>query len=306
MQLGILDVCAVRKGQPPTQSLYESVELAREADALGYSRYWLAEHHELQLAHHSPDILAALIAGSTERLRVGVAGMLMRLHSPMRVAKAFKVLEAFFGGRIDLGVGGGGAEPPVIEAMRDGAPVRSGVREDYVRRVSELVDLLRGDSPLAFNPIGVPAPPIWVLASGSHETASLAARLGTCFGLSLLLPQSRDEPGLMARYLEEFRSRPEQPRPQAVVAVSGLCAETEQEAVRLAKVFGDGFRSSHSVVGSPEQCRERLLALAERYRTNELIFLDLAPDAESRLRCYRLLAEAMGLGSAPSKRHSPS
>jgi luciferase family oxidoreductase group 1 len=296
MRLGILDVCVVRKGHPPAQSLYESVELARAADALGYSRYWLAEHHELTLAHHSPEILASLIAGSTERLRVGVAGMLMRLHSPMRVAKAFKVLETFFGGRIDLGVGGGGAEPPVLEAMR-GAPERDNVREDYVRRVKELVELVRGDSPLAFNPLGVSAPPIWVLASGSHETASLAARLGTCFGLSLLLPQSRDEPAVMARYLEEFRPRPEQPRPQAVLAVSGLCAETEQEAERLAKLFGDGFRSKQSVVGNPEQCRERLLALADRYRTDELIFLDLAPDAESRLRCFRLLAEILGLKS---------
>lgn len=296
MRLGILDVCAVRKEQPPAQILYEAVELAREADALGYSRYWLAEHHELTLAHHSPDILATLIAGSTERLRVGVAGMLMRLHSPMRVAKAFKVMEAFFGGRIDLGVGGGGAEPPVIEAMRCGAPESGNVREDYVRRVQELVDLVRGDSPLAFNPLGISAPLIWVLGSGSHETASLAARLGTCFGLSLLLPQSRDEPAVMARYLEEFRPRPEQPRPQAVLAVSGLCAETEAEAERLAKVFGDGFRSKQSVVGNPEQCRERLLALADRYRTDELIFLDLAPDAESRLRCYRLLAEVMRPG----------
>ncbi len=300
MRLGILDVCAVRKGQPPAQRLYEAVELAREADALGYSRYWLAEHHELHLAHHSPEILATLIAGSTERLRVGVAGMLMRLHSPMRVAKAFKVMEAFFSGRIDLGVGAGGAEPSVLEAMRDGAPERGEVREDYARRVGALVELLGGDAAQHFNPLGVPAPPVWVLASGSHETASLAARLGTCFGLSLLLPQSRDDPGLMARYLEEFRPRPEQPRPQAVLAVSGLCAETEQEAHRLEGLVGEGFRSRFQVVGSPEQCRERLLALAERYRTDEIIFLDRAPDAESRLRCHRLLAEVMGLGSGAS------
>jgi luciferase family oxidoreductase group 1 len=295
MRLGILDFCPIRKGRPPAESLYESVELAREADALGYSRYWLAEHHELGLAHHSPETLMGLIAGSTERIRVGVAGILMGLHSPMRVAKVFKVLEAFFAGRLDLGVGAGSAEAPVLAAMRDGAPMVGDHRQDYVRRVTALLEFLRGESPLHFNPLGVAPPPVWVLASGSPETASLAASLGTCFGHSLIHPKSRDDAGLAARYVEEFRPRPDMPEPRWVVAVTGLCAETEAEARRLASLSPDDPKSGLEIVGSPAQCRERFQALCESYRTDEIIFKDFAPDPESRLRCHRLLAEALKL-----------
>jgi luciferase family oxidoreductase group 1 len=296
MRLGILDFSPIRKGRPPAESLYESVELAREAEALGYSRYWLAEHHELGLAHHSPETLMGLIAGSTERIRVGVAGILLGLHSPMRVAKVFKVLEAFFAGRLDLGVGAGSAEAPVLAAMRDGAPMVGDHREDYVRRVKALLGFLRGES-LPINPLGVSPPPVWVLASGSPETASLAASLGTCFGHSLIHPKSRDDAGLAARYVEEFRPRPDMPKPQWVVAVTGLCAETEAEAQRLASLSPDNPRSGLEIVGSPAQCRERLQALCERYRTDEIIFKDFATEPESRRRCHRLLAEALNLTS---------
>ncbi len=300
MRLGILDFCLLRPGVEPFQSLYASVQLAQDAEALGYSRFWLAEHHELLYAQHVPELLVPLIAGSTERIRIGVAGMLMKLHSPLRVAKAFRMLEAFFPGRIDVGVGGGEAAPEVVAAMRGREQPLADVREEYTRNVLELLALLRGESPLKFNPLGTPAPPFWMLGLSRPETARLAAHHGTCFGFSLAHRQSQDKPEIARIYQEEFRPSARQPRPELVVAVSGLCAETEEEARALALEDIGNTSPELSVIGSPEQCREKLEVIAQRYRTDELVFLDLAPDDAARLRSYRLLSEALGLGGVPT------
>ncbi len=300
MRLGILDFCQVYKGLAPYESLFESVRLAREAEALGYSRFWLAEHHELTYAQHASDIMATLIAGSTERIRVGVAGVLLKLHSPMRVAKAFRVLEAVFPGRIDLGVGGGEAEPPVVEAMRDGAQPIDEVRADYAQRVLRLLSFIRGESELPFNPLGTPAPPFWLLGMSRPESARLAAHHGTSFGFSLAHEQSRDNPSIAAVYLDEFRPNAHLARPELVIAVSGLCAETEEEAFRLATPTMGRMDPRLAIVGTPRQCREKLEALAHRYRAEELVFLDMAPDPQARLSSFRLLAAEMKLGTEPS------
>ncbi|WP_052517555.1 MsnO8 family LLM class oxidoreductase [Archangium violaceum] len=303
MHLGILDFCPIRKGHLPYESIHETIRLAQEADALGMSRFWLAEHHELAYAHHAPDIMAALLAGATDRIRIGVAGMLLKLHSPMRVAKAFRLMESLFPGRIDLGMAGGEAEPAVIDAMRDRSQPLPEMRAEYPQRVLRLVELIRGQSPLVFNPLGTPTPPLWMLGMSSLDTARLAAHQGMNFGFSLAHPQSRDNPSVTACYLEEFRPAPHQPQPGLVVAVTGLCAETEEEARRLAGAHAEHNREGLALIGNPAQCRERMEEICHRYRTQELVFLDLAPDAESRLRCYRLLASELRLSvPAPAPR----
>ncbi|MFL5350542.1 MAG: MsnO8 family LLM class oxidoreductase [Hyalangium sp.] len=303
MRLGILDFCLIRPGLEPYHSLYESVRVAQELEQLGYSRFWMAEHHELLYAQHVPDLMVPLIAGSTESIRIGVAGMLMKLHSPMRVAKAFRMLEAMFPGRIDLGVGGGEAEPPVIEAMRAPSapePIEK-VREGYSQRVLQLLSLVRGESPLAFNPLGTPPPPFWMLGLSNPGSARTAAQHGTCYGFSLAHVQSRDNPAITSIYLDEFRPNAHQPKPEMIVAVSGLCAETEEEARKLALTGIGSMDPALMVVGNPEQCREKLETLAHRYRADEIIFLDVAPDEASRLRGYRLLASALRLGTASTE-----
>jgi luciferase family oxidoreductase group 1 len=295
MRLGILDFCPMREGLKPFHSLHESIFLAQEAEKLGYSRFWMAEHHELEYAQHAPDMMVPLVAGSTETIRVGVAGVLLKLHSPLRVAKAFRLLESFFPGRIDLGVGGGVAAPEVIAAMREGAPSVAEMRETYAQRTLQLLSLMRGEATPSFQPLGTPAPPFWVLGLSRPESARLAAEHGTSFGFSLAHAQSKDDPSIAARYLDEFRSNRWLARPELVVAVSGLCAETEEEAQRLAVETMGNADPRLSVVGNPEQCRQKLEAIAHRYQTDELVFLDRAPDSASRLRCFRLLSTALGL-----------
>ena len=178
MKLGLLDFCALVKRQSPVERIFETIQLAQEAEALGYSRYWLSEHHELGYAHHSPDLLAAILAGGTEHIRIGVAGMLMLLHSPLRVAKTFRLMSALYGGRIDLGMGSGlTAEAAVLSGMRQGAPPPT--QEDYGQRVLQLLALMRGGEGMpSFNPLDAAPCPLWVLGSGSPTTAAMAGTPG--------------------------------------------------------------------------------------------------------------------------------
>jgi len=298
MQLGLLDFCALGKRQSPVERVFETIQLAQEAESLGYSRYWLSEHHELSYAHHSPDLLAAILAGGTERIRVGVAGMLLLLHSPMRVAKTFRLMSALYGGRVDLGMGSGlTADAAVLSGMRQGAPVTG--PEDYPARVRQLLELVRGGESIpTFNPLDAATCPLWVLGSGSPATAAMAARHGTCFGLSLSHNKSRDDPSLLAVYRNEFRPTREQPQPECIVSVAGVCAETEEEARRLAEEAPENPRSGFEVVGTPAHCREKLETLCHRYGVDELIFLNIAPEQDSRRRSLQLLSDTLRLTPA--------
>ncbi|WP_309896448.1 MsnO8 family LLM class oxidoreductase [Archangium sp.] len=299
MQLGLLDFCALGKRQSPVERVFETVQLVQDAEALGYSRYWLSEHHELSYAHHSPELLAAILAGGTERIRVGVAGMLLLLHSPMRVAKSFRLMSALYGGRVDLGMGSGtSADAAVLSGMRQGAPATG--PEEYLQRVQQLLALMRGgESSPVFNPLDAAPCPLWILGTGTPTTPALAARLGTCFGLSLSFNRSRDDPSLLSVYRNEFRPTREQPQPQCIVSVAGVCAETQEEALRLAEAAPENPRSGFEVVGTPAHCHEKLEALRHRYGVDELIFLNMAPDQESRRRSLQLLAEELRLTPSP-------
>lgn len=305
MRLGILDFSPTRQGRIPYEGMHESIRLAQTVDSLGYSRYWLAEHHELPYSHHVPDLMAALIAGTTENLRVGAAGMLLKLHSPMRVAKTFRAMEALFPGRIDLGVAGGEAEPAVVEAMRGHPQPLEEVRKQYSERVVDLIELIRGQSPLAFNPLGTPAPPVWVMGMSSPTTAKLAAHHGASFGFSLAHPTSRDNPSVPAIYRDEFRPTTHQAAPEVVVAVRGLCAETEDDAWRMLRSFTNTPTTGLEVVGTPAQCREKMEAICHRYGTQELVFLDFAPDLDTRIRGYQMLSEELRLLS-PAAQPGPA
>ena len=118
--LSVLDLSPVAAGSSGAVSLRNSLDLARLADRLGYTRYWVAEHHNLpSIASSAPDIMIGQIAAATERMRVGSGGVMLPNHAPLMVAERFKVLEALFPGRIDLGLGRApGTDPVTSYALR--------------------------------------------------------------------------------------------------------------------------------------------------------------------------------------------
>ena len=333
MILGVLDQSPIRSGGTPTEAIQETLILAEHADRLGYARYWLAEHHSSGgLAGAAPEVLMGQVAARTSRIRVGSGGVMLSHYSPLKVAENFRVLQALFPGRIDLGIGRApGSDQRTARALRHGpgaVPL-----EHFPQQLADLIGFLHDELPeghpyggVRAMPAGPSAPPIWILGSSS-DGAALAAHFGTAFSYAHFINAVG---GVDATrfYRESFRPSVRLDAPQASVAVFALCAETEAEAERLARCrdlfivrlytgrFGpfpsveeaEAYQYSpperaivaearrRTVAGTPEQVKARLEALAAEYDVDELVIVTITHDFKARLRSYELLAEAFGLG----------
>ncbi|MBX9791468.1 MAG: LLM class flavin-dependent oxidoreductase [Pirellulales bacterium] len=270
--------------------------LAPLVDSLGFNRYWLAEHPP----QPNPQIAAALIAGLTERIRVGTAGVCLSVHNAFQLANDFLLLERLFPGRIDAGFCGGGASGLWAEALLEGRPDANRDPAVFAAKTDQLIHTLRGDMPAGDRFAGLEpwrerggTPEIWSLGTGPRS-ATLAAERGISFGYSLFHHFSRDDTTAVEIYRQQFQSKTAAAAPQVVLAVAGVCAETKAGARTFVAAHRNEFIVP-TIVGTPEQCRDQLELLADRYDVREFVFLDVAPDAKSRLRSYELLAEACGL-----------
>lgn len=311
----------------------ETLALARAAETLGYSRYWLAEHHGSSgLAGTAPEVLAAAVAAATSTIRVGAGGVLLSHYSSLKVAEAFRVLHALFPSRIDLGIGRTPGADSVTTAALQAGPDAFG-DELFPRRVADLLAFLEGgvedDHPFAgvrTMPDGPGHPNVWLLGSSPHS-AGLAAALGLSFSFAHFITPEYG-PQVVARYRRNFRPAAPTDTPIASVAVSVVCAETDAEAERLATsnqtwhlgpedgrgpvpsveeararmAAASGVERarltqhrSRLVVGGPDRASVELAALAQAFSVDELLVLTICHDPTDRLRSYELLAAACGL-----------
>jgi alkanesulfonate monooxygenase SsuD/methylene tetrahydromethanopterin reductase-like flavin-dependent oxidoreductase (luciferase family) len=275
VRLGVLDVHG---------DIEQTVELAPLADRLGYTRYWIAEHPP----QPSPLLVAGIVAGLTERIRVGTAGVLLHYYPPLRTAHDFQFLDRVFGGRIDAGFCPGIARSELAEPDRDGRDL-SALIAAYDERAARLVRHLRNapgapdhDPTTAWS--GRASSPIEIWSLGGARSGELAAALDLRFGYALLFRTSVDDPSAALRYRERC------PHPYAVLAVAGVCAETDAAAEAIARAAPSPSFEAR-IVGSPARCRAALADLAARYAADEVVFADLCPPAD-RARCYELLASA--------------
>ncbi len=245
MRLSVLDLVPVRSDQSTGDALAATRRLAQVADAAGFHRYWLAEHHNMPaVAATNPPLLIALVAAATSRLRVGSGGVMLPNHAPLVVAEQFALLEAAYPGRIDLGIGRApGTDPVTSYALRLGA---GGVDKEAVARFPEYVDnvvammspggagLQFGGQlhPLSATPAARSRPPVWLLGSSDYS-----ARLAAARGLPYVFAHHFAGTGT-AEALELYRSSfvpsDELEAPQTFLTVNAVVAETEEEAHRLA------------------------------------------------------------------------
>lgn len=291
LKLGVLELCHVPDGRTDQEVLFEAFELAAHADELGFSRFWLGEHHGGETAHACPELLAALVGQLTQHIRVGTACVLLNYYRPLKVAKTFRLLHSLFPGRIDLGVGAGRVGPAVAAALLGG---HHDVEEQpYADKVAELAGWLRQPR-LPVTPRSPGNPELWVLGSSGLGSASVAAEHGAAFSYSLFLQQSRTDAAAIRHYRDSFRYDGLLPTPRWNIAVAGVCAETEAEALRIRARHKNPFIVP-TIVGTPDQCRHRLEQLRDSYETDEIIFLDISTELDERVRSLRLLAEAIGL-----------
>lgn len=281
MKLGLLDIGTPIEGM---------IELAPLAERLGYTRYWIAEHQP----QPSPILLAALIAGQTERIRVGTAGILFHYYPPLRTAHEFHLLERAFTGRIDAGFCGSVTLPYLDAPDLDGRDLRALIRA-YPERVERLVHHLRNtranpdfDGETAWDGVGDEPPELWSLGGGVRS-ADLAARLGCAFGYALMFLNSRDDPEVAQRYRDGFVASRDRPQPTVAVAVAGVCAETDAAARWVADALTTKFFAPR-VVGSAATCAAALDDLCRRYEADEVIFAELSDQPGAQARSIELLA----------------
>ncbi len=325
--LSVLDLSFVTSGSTPAQALRNTLDLARHTDRLGYTRFWVAEYHNLpSVASGAPDIMIGQIAAVTERIRVGSGGVMLPNHAPLMVAERFKLLEALYPGRIDLGLGRApGTDPVTSYALRRMQEERG--RDDFLERLQELLLLETKSFPpdhpfrrIEIMPSGVPLPPIWLLGSSDYS-AHLSARLGLGFGFAHHFA-THEATDAMRSYRAGFQPSQWLAEPHAILTVAVICAETDEEAERLASSADLNFvrrmrgefgpipdpeealaypyspaeremihrNRERLFVGSPDTVRERLQPLIEATKANELMVTSAVHDHEARKASYERLA----------------
>jgi len=244
-RLSVLDLVPVRKDQSTADAVAASLALARVADELGFERYWLAEHHNMPaVGSTNPPVLISLVAGATERIRVGSGGVMLPNHAPLVVAEQFALLEAAYPGRIDLGIGRApGTDPVTGWALRHGA---GGVSDDNVLRFPEYVDdtLAMMDAAgvtmsvggrrheLRATPAARSVPTIWLLGSSDYS-ARLAAEKGMPYVFAHHF-SGKGTAEALELYRSRFRPSPELAEPRTFLTVNACVAETAEEAERRA------------------------------------------------------------------------
>lgn len=283
IRIGALDFSPLTENIKPADAIWDTIELAKQLDALGFSRFWIAEHHGKGVAHSCPEILMPVVAGVTRQMRVGSAGILLRLYSPLKVAKTFRLLHAIYPRRIDLGIARGSA--PEVEPRM----VENGVEQDFDAKAAELIGYLRGSQEVIVNPQRVAPPEIWMLGSNT-KSMQLAALHGTAFCFAHMADDKAEMRSVLETYRQSFIPSAELSAPKWSVALAGICAETREEAVSL---LSDNYpiKFRPAMLGSPDDCVATLSEIAERTGTEEFIFADLCSSANARLRSYTLLAQ---------------
>ncbi|MBZ0147488.1 MAG: LLM class flavin-dependent oxidoreductase [Pseudorhodoplanes sp.] len=330
--LSILDLSPVTTAISGAQALRNSLDLARHADALGYTRYWVAEHHNLSnIASSAPDIMIGQIAAVTSRMRVGSGGVMLPNHAPLTVAERFKVLEALFPGRIDLGIGRApGTDPVTSVALRRRQDIRD--EDDFLERLQELLLLESKGFPdshpfsrVRAMPSDVALPPLFLLGSSDYS-AKLAASIGAGFSFAHHFA-SHDAADAMQTYRANFRPSPLLAKPYAILAVAAVCAQTADDAERIAatadlnivrRAKGDYLplespetalafpytpidrdriaqNRERLFVGTPDTMTARLTSLATTTGADEIMVTGMIYDHAARKNSYALLAKAFGL-----------
>ena len=330
LKLSVLDQSPVRAGSTPYEALQETIELARHCDALGYHRYWVSEHHASDaLAGCSPEVLLGRLGAETQQIRLGSGGIMLPHYSPYKVAENFKLLQTLYPERVDLGVGRApGTDPFTAAAIRYGSRVGP---EHFPNMIADLQALLNDTDPptpgmeaaRAF-PTTTTPPQMWMLGS-SDDSATLAGLAGLPYNFAYFI-NPNITPDIFDIYRERFKPGPNLQQPHTCLSLFAVCAETEEEAQRLASSrdlwyirllrgnpgpfptpeeardypYAQSERDliaanrDKRAVGTPRQVREKLEMLAQTFGANEIMLVSIVHDHKARLRSYELLAQEFG------------
>ncbi|GER91732.1 N5,N10-methylene tetrahydromethanopterin reductase [Dictyobacter vulcani] len=334
LPISVLDLSPVDAGSSSAQALHNTLELARVADRLGYSRYWLAEHHNSTMtASAAPEIMIGHVAQVTKNIRVGSGGVMLPNHSPLKVAENFQLLEALHPDRIDLGLGRApGTDPRTALALRRSRQALNA--DDFPEQLGELLAFSNAEDnfPVGHTfrnvkaiPSNIKLPPLWLLGS-SDFSAQAAAALGVGFSFAHHINPGFAIPAIKL-YRDQFVPSTQLQEPRVILTTGVICAETDEQANELGAAMAlawlrlrtgqagplpspeearnqqysyteqtviDDTRS-RQIAGRPEVVREKLLKLIEQTGADELMISMMMYGHENRVKALELLAAAFNL-----------
>jgi luciferase family oxidoreductase group 1 len=323
--LSVLDLSPIVQGGDASQSLANTLDLARHAERLGYNRYWLAEHHNMRgIASAATAVVIGHVAGGTSTIRVGAGGIMLPNHAPLVIAEQFGTLNALYPGRIDLGLGRApGSDQLTARALRRSLTNSDNFPQDVLELQHYFKPAEAGQAILAVPGVGQNVP-LWILGSSLYG-AQLAAHLGLPYAFA-----SHFAPAEMERainlYRTTFKPSEQLAKPYVMLGVNVFAAETDTEARLLLTSLQQAFVNlrtgnpgplpspiegyedrlpetaramldqalSCSVIGSPKTVREGLAAFITRTRADELMVTAQIFDHAARVRSFEITAEAMG------------
>ncbi len=331
IKLSVLDQSPIRKGVTAEQAIQETIALAKYTDELGYHRFWVSEHHNTgMLAGSTPEVLLAYLGSQTKNIRIGSGGVMMPNHSALKVAENFRMLEALFPGRVDLGMGRAPGTDRLTASVLN--PSNQFNEQDFINQLYDLLNYFHDtgspgtpQSKVRAIPQVQTVPDMWLLSS-SGESGLFAAHFG--MGLSFAhFINPIGGPQAVAAYRERFKPSDDMPEAQANVATFVFCSE-DKEKIRQHQALMDyrfnqfekggspgpvGFDDIKDLVytpaeqdrikynrqrvitGTPGEIKLKLKWMAEDYKVDEIIAVTIAEDFDDRLESYRLLAEQFEL-----------
>ncbi|MBT9493592.1 MAG: LLM class flavin-dependent oxidoreductase [Paucibacter sp.] len=325
--LSVLDLAPIVDGSNAAEALANSIALARHAEALGYRRFWVAEHHNMDgIASSATAVVIGQLAAATQSIRVGSGGIMLPNHAPLVIAEQFGTLATFFPGRIDLGLGRApGTDGPTMRALRRhlSSATEDRFPEDVIELQSYLAPEREGQAVRAVPGQGTEVP-IWLLGSSLYS-AQLAAYLGLPFAFaSHFAPEQLMQ--ALELYRDQYRPSAKHPTPYAMMGINIIVADTDEEAAYLFTSLQQRFLGmqrgkrgllprpvdsmaglwsaqeqagvermlAESLVGSPATVAAGLRATQTRTGVDEFIVACAVHDARARLRSYELLADLAG------------
>lgn len=329
LKLSILDQSIVRKSGTAAQAIAETVATAKLADRLGFSRFWVSEHHNsTMIAGSAPELLMVKLADETKHIRIGSGGIMLPNHSALKVAENFRMLETLFPGRIDLGMGRAPGGDRITASLLN--PSNTFSEESYLQQLEHLQAFFKDEAGSRYGPIlAVPQsltmPEQWILSS-SGGSSEIAARFGLGLAIAKFINGSAG-PEIVALYRKKFQPSSSFPEPHAILAIQVLCADTAEKAAAMRKMadyvllqFEKGHfvpigsfdeikhydfsameleriyaNRGRVVSGTPSQVKEELTILADDFDIDEIIVSCMAFSAEDRTRSFELLAETFEL-----------
>lgn len=328
MKLSILDQAPISAGKTAREALEASAQLAQAADKLGYTRYWIAEHHDMSgLASPNPSVMISYIGAHTKQIRLGAGAVLLPHYRPFQVAETYNLLATLFPDRIDLGIGrapGGSAEASMA--------LSGNFLENVKKMPASLDDLLRflhNEFPKdhmysKITPSPVPqSPPVPWLLGTSEKSAILAAQKGLHYVFGHFMSDA-DGPAIVQKYNENFKVKNKGKNREIIIAISVICAETTAEAEDLARssllwriqqnkgenrsgvptieaaksyTYSDEEIETmeqmrqNLIVGNPQEVKQQLKELQQLYQTDEFMIVTITHSYEARRKSYELLAK---------------